>query len=78
MEQNVLDLRDERCPMALLLVKRRVKDMAMGQEASIYVADQQSFFDIKRFLLKQSFRVFCDESDGYYRVKLIKGTLPNV
>ncbi|WP_341661019.1 sulfurtransferase TusA family protein [Vibrio sp.] len=78
MEQNVLDLRDERCPMALLLVKRRVKDMDIGQKATIYVADQQSFFDIRRFLLKQSFHVFCEESDGYYRVQLIKGTLPNV
>ena len=78
MEQNVLELRDERCPMALLLVKRHVKDIDIGQKAAIYVADHQSFSDIKHFLLKQSFHVFCEESNGYYRVQPIKGILTNV
>ncbi|MFY2509334.1 sulfurtransferase TusA family protein [Vibrio pectenicida] len=82
MKQNILDLRQERCPMALLLVKllvkRHTKEMGAGQKAIIYVSGHDSLSDIKRFLLKQSFKWICEELDGYFRVQVIKGTLSNV
>ncbi|MBU2898710.1 sulfurtransferase TusA family protein [Vibrio hepatarius] len=78
MKQNILDLRQERCPMALLLVKRHAKEMNAGQKAIIYVSGHDSLSDIKRFLLKQSFKWVCEELDGYFRVQVIKGTLSNV
>ena len=78
MKQNILDLRQERCPMALLLVKRHTQEMGAGQKAIIYVSGHDSLSDIKRFLLKQSFKWVCEELDGYFRVQVIKGTLSNV
>ncbi|GLT16697.1 hypothetical protein GCM10007938_04730 [Vibrio zhanjiangensis] len=78
MKQDLLDLRYERCPMALLLVKRYTKEMNSGQKAMIYVSGRDSFSDIKRFLLQQSFQLCCKEVDGYYRIQVIKGTLSNV
>jgi len=61
--------------MALLLVKRHTKEMGAGQKAIIYVSGHDSLSDIKRFLLKQSFKWICEELDGYFRVQVIKGTL---
>lgn len=78
MELNLLDLRQERCPMALLLAKRHTKALNEGQQTRIYVSDPSSLSDIKSFLLKQSYQLVCDELDGYYCLQVTKGTLSNV
>ncbi|MCG9597191.1 sulfurtransferase TusA family protein [Vibrio sp. Isolate25] len=78
MELNLLDLRQERCPMALLLAKRHTKALSEGQQTSIYVSDSSSLSDITSFLLKQSFELVCEELDGYYSLQVTKGTLSNV
>ncbi len=42
MTPNILDLRQERCPMALLLAKRHSVKLEVGQSLSIYVSDNNS------------------------------------
>ena len=78
MELNLLDLRQERCPMALSLAKRHTKGLCEGQQTTIYVSDPSSMSDIKHFLLKQSFELVCEELDSYYCLQVTKGTLSNV
>lgn len=57
MTANILDLRSERCPMALLLAKRRSKILNCGESLTIYVSDQASMSDILRYLASQSLQV---------------------
>ncbi len=52
MTPNILDLRQERCPMALLLAKRHSVKLEVGQSLIIYVSDNSSMKDIVTFLSK--------------------------
>lgn len=49
MKPNILDLRQERCPMALLLAKRHSVKLENGQSLLIHIADQSSMTDIVSF-----------------------------
>lgn len=72
MEPNILDLRQERCPMALLLAKRHTKALDVGQKTWILVADSSSLKDIELYLRKQSFELSCVKKDGYHRIQVIR------
>ncbi|TFH92040.1 sulfurtransferase TusA family protein [Vibrio ouci] len=72
MEPNILDLRQERCPMALLLAKRHTKGLSVGEQTQILVSDSNSMKDITRFLHNHLFSLTCEEMNGYYRMQVIK------
>lgn len=72
MEQKVLDLRQERCPMALLLAKRHTKGLTSGDQIEILLSDSNSMHDITRFLQKHLFSLTCKDMDGYYSMQVIK------
>ncbi|MCY9802234.1 sulfurtransferase TusA family protein [Vibrio scophthalmi] len=69
-----LDLRAQRCPLALLLAKRHVVAMASGEECAILVKDPSSKSDILRFLSQHGFQVECVELNNYFSLNVMKGT----
>jgi len=76
MEPNILDLRQERCPMALLLAKRHTKNLAAGEQTLILVSDSSSYIDITHYLHQRVFKLICEEKDGYYRMQVSRSTTP--
>ncbi len=63
MEDQTLNLCEERCPMALLRAKRFCAHMQDGERASILVTDKQSLHDMVRYFQAHSFSVQQEESD---------------
>ncbi|MCF8780868.1 sulfurtransferase TusA family protein [Vibrio sp. IRLE0018] len=57
MERKRLDLRQQRCPMSLLLAKRHSAELSEGSQLVIQVSDQGSMRDIVRYLQSRSFIV---------------------
>ncbi|RXJ71453.1 sirA-like family protein [Veronia nyctiphanis] len=70
MEIQSLDLRDQRCPMSLLLVKRACTGLDKGQGLMIMISDAASEQDIHRYLLKQAFQV-TKSTDAFATVLLV-------
>ncbi|MFD2180316.1 sulfurtransferase TusA family protein [Veronia pacifica] len=57
MEIQSLDLRDQRCPMSLLMVKRASAMLEKGQKLEIMLSDKAAEADIQRYLLSNAFLV---------------------
>ena len=55
MERALLNLTTERCPMALLLAKRAVKSLAIGDTLEIHISDTGARQDIPRYLSNHGF-----------------------
>ncbi len=72
MTSNSLDLRHERCPMALLLAKRYSAELADGSQLVIKVSDQSSLQDIVKYLRSNEFTVECLTQEGYSTLKVSK------
>ncbi|MCG9676024.1 sulfurtransferase TusA family protein [Vibrio chagasii] len=72
MTPNILDLRQERCPMALLLAKRHSVKLEVGQSLSIYVSDSSSMKDIVTFLSKQAYVVMTEACSNYHHLLVTK------
>ncbi len=75
MTPNILDLRQERCPMALLLAKRHSVKLEVGQSLSIYVSDNSSMKDIVTFLSKQAYDVIIEVCSNYHHLLVTKKEL---
>lgn len=78
MEPNILDLRQQRCPMALLLAKRHTAQLEVGDSVSILISDSGSLKDIQGYLLKQNYSCNNTDNDGYYLLEVVKETSFNV
>ncbi|MFI3276101.1 sulfurtransferase TusA family protein [Vibrio sp.] len=74
MTPNILDLRQERCPMALLAKRHSVK-LEVGQTLSIYVSDISSMKDIVTFLSKQAYVVVTEVCSNYHHLLVTKKEL---
>lgn len=72
MEPNILDLRQERCPMALLIAKRHTKSLTGGEQVQILVSDASSMTDITQYLNRHLFHLSCEQIDGYYCMQVTK------
>ncbi|KOO02118.1 sulfurtransferase TusA family protein [Vibrio nereis] len=72
MEPNILDLRQERCPLALLLAKRHTNGLKVGEQCDILVCDASSMGDIKKYLQKQMVKFTCEELEGYFCMHVTK------
>ncbi|CAE6892274.1 Belongs to the sulfur carrier protein TusA family [Vibrio sp. B1ASS3] len=71
MESMLLDLREQRCPMALLLAKRHAADVFQGEtrkyhQLVIQVVDKSSKHDIVKYLLNQGYAVECQTSPEHF------------
>ncbi|WP_052878919.1 sulfurtransferase TusA family protein [Vibrio coralliirubri] len=75
MTPNILDLRQERCPMALLLAKRHSVKLEVGQSLSIYVSDNSSMKDIVTYLSKQAYDVVIEVCSNYHHLLVTKKEL---
>ncbi|WP_070967178.1 sulfurtransferase TusA family protein [Vibrio sonorensis] len=78
MKGEKLDLRDVRCPLALLMVKRFVKSHTSSCELTIWLTDPASKKDIVRFLERQSYQVNEQKLTGYYALVATIGNSSNV
>lgn len=63
---TTLDLRKERCPLALLLAKRNVVKLTSGERLDILVTDSSSMNDIISYLEKQSYIMKLDNLENGY------------
>lgn len=71
MESMLLDLREQRCPMALLLAKRHAAEVFQGessqyQQLVIQVMDNSSKRDIVTYLRNQGYEVQCHALPEYF------------
>ncbi|AUV85450.1 sulfurtransferase TusA family protein [Vibrio campbellii] len=71
MESMLLDLREQRCPMALLLAKRHAADVFQGEtpqyhQLVIKVVDKSSKHDIVKYLRHQGYTVDCQASPEHF------------
>ncbi|EOV0102524.1 sulfurtransferase TusA family protein [Vibrio vulnificus] len=57
MERKRLDLRQQRCPMSLLLAKRHSAKLSEGSQLVIQLSDQSSMRDIVKYLQSRQFLV---------------------
>ncbi|MGF1908070.1 sulfurtransferase TusA family protein [Vibrio kasasachensis] len=73
-----LDLRDQRCPLSLLLAKRHVMALQEGDQMLILIADPSSKSDIIRFLNQHTFNVDCAELSGFYSLHVTRGNVLDV
>ena len=72
MKPNILDLREERCPMALLLAKRYAARLENGQSLLIYISDMSSMKDIVSFLSQQAYSVEQKACSDFHQLQVIK------
>ena len=68
MEPNILDLRQQRCPLALLLAKRHTNQLKIGEECCILIREQSSMSDIQNVLHKHAFALSIEEMDDHFRM----------
>lgn len=73
MESNILDLRKQRCPMALLLAKRHTAQMQCGDELTILITDSASKQDIEKYLTSNGFSCRIKAALGNFSLKVMKG-----
>ncbi len=78
MEPNILDLRQQRCPMTLLLAKRHTAQLVTGESVTILINDTSSLKDIESYLLNHNYSCSNSLSDGYYSLTVVKETSLNV
>lgn len=64
METQSFDLREQRCPMALLLAKRACDTLNKGDELSFIISDDTSLRDIHRYFEHNGFLIKKDVVDG--------------
>ncbi|PMH41286.1 oxidoreductase [Vibrio sp. 10N.286.49.B3] len=69
---KVIDLRQERCPMALLLAKRHSVQLEPGECLYIHIVDVVSMQDIITFLRSNSFLVESQKHLDFYVLHIIK------
>ncbi|WP_194438683.1 sulfurtransferase TusA family protein [Vibrio fluminensis] len=71
-----LDLREQRCPMSLLLAKRQSAKLVDGDRLNILVTDPSSKSDIVSYLSQHSFEVELTQLNNYYSLNVTRGKLP--
>jgi TusA-related sulfurtransferase len=77
MESMLLDLREQRCPMALLLAKRHTAEAFHGEKQQyhkldILVMDNSSKQDILKYLTSQGYMVDCQPTSDHYTLTVFK------
>lgn len=70
MERQLLDLRQHRCPMALLLAKRHSAELSQGSQLVIMISDPSSMRDIVRYLQSRSFIVETNMEQDCYLLQI--------
>jgi TusA-related sulfurtransferase len=66
-----LDLREERCPLALLLAKRNIAKLTIGERLDILVTDSSSMGDIISYIERQPHTMKLDNLENWYCITVI-------
>ncbi|MCG3730890.1 sulfurtransferase TusA family protein [Vibrio cincinnatiensis] len=74
MEPNILDLRQHRCPMTLLLAKRHILILDHTQSTIILISDISSVRDIQSYIQQQGFISKCQPVADYFSLYVSKET----
>ncbi|WP_086982662.1 sulfurtransferase TusA family protein [Vibrio aphrogenes] len=72
MKDNCLDLRAERCPMALLLAKRHSKTLQQHQSLTILSHDQASVVDMTRYFSQYPYSVEVQQQQAEWTLLVTK------
>ncbi|WP_428771809.1 sulfurtransferase TusA family protein [Vibrio sp.] len=72
MEPYIVDLRAQRCPMALLLAKRHASEMTVGQSLTMLIQDISSANDIELYLSRHGFEVKRQANAGHLSIAVTK------
>ncbi len=77
MESMLLDLRKQRCPLALLLAKRHTAQLFEGenqqyQKLVMQIMDKSSKTDIVNYLTAQGYVVDCQSNPNHYTLTVFK------
>ncbi|MBY6186630.1 sulfurtransferase TusA family protein [Marinobacter hydrocarbonoclasticus] len=67
---QILDLRQERCPMAMVRTKLAVRDRAPGQVLRVLLSDPGSRRDVPRWLDKMGIAYRILEDDSWLALQL--------
>ncbi|EEY98682.1 hypothetical protein VOA_002507 [Vibrio sp. RC586] len=78
MEPIILDLREQRCPLALLLAKRAAVALLPNEWLTILIADPASQRDIENYLASQPFTYHCIQNHDHCSLRVSKETSSNV
>ncbi|MCG7498430.1 sulfurtransferase TusA family protein [Vibrio sp. Of7-15] len=65
METQLLDLTSERCPMSLLLAKRKGATLGVNETLKICISDAGSQKDISAYFLQQGFVVIVNSQNDH-------------
>lgn len=73
MKAEILDLMEQRCPLSLLLVKRKMATLSSGMGLTILLTERASVNDIQLFLSNHSHPYQCKHINDTYQLDVIKG-----
>ncbi len=76
MKPYILDLREEGCPMALLLAKKKAAQLG-DRELMIQIRDISSIKDIVRYFETHGFLVQTENIQQYYLITVYKKRRPS-
>ena len=74
-DERLLDARGLRCPEPVMLLHKRVRELAAGDELLVWATDPSTTRDIPKFCLFLGHELLlADEPEpGFYRYRLRKG-----
>ncbi|TXY06607.1 sulfurtransferase TusA family protein [Vibrio mimicus] len=78
MEPIILDLREQRCPMALLLAKRATASLSPCESLTILIADPASQRDIEKYMALQLLDCQRTQKHDHCSLMVSKETSSNV
>ena len=73
MSREILDLKGLNCPLPVLRVNKRIKEIARGAELEVYVTDPAAPKDFRQFCLSTGHELLsCDETDNVFSIIIRK------
>jgi selenium metabolism protein YedF len=66
MEEKIVDARGKTCPEPLIMTKKALKDLALGQKMQVLVDNETSKNNVSRFLADNAVPVHCTEKNGIF------------
>lgn len=66
MEEKIIDARGKVCPEPLIMTKKAIKDLAVGQKMQVIVDNETSKNNVSRFLADYKMPAICTEQGGAF------------
>ncbi|MBM08385.1 MAG: sulfurtransferase tusA [Magnetovibrio sp.] len=73
MSREILDFKGLNCPLPVLRVNKRIKDIAKGAELEVYVTDPAAPRDFRQYCSSTGHEFLsCDETDNVFSIIIRK------